>query len=883
MKRLSATELRAAYLAFFAERGHTVRPSDSLIPENDPTLLFTGAGMNQFKDMFLGVGNLPFKRATTCQKCLRTGDLEVVGATPRHHTFFEMLGNFSFGDYFKKEAIEWAWEFLTGVLGIPEGKLSVTVHTTDDEAAELWRGRIGLPASRIERRGDHDNFWPADAPAQGPNGPCGPCSEIYYDLGEGVNEADRQLEIWNPVFTQFDRSGPVPGEGALNPLRQKNIDTGMGFERLVAVLQGVKSNFDTELFMPIITRLSQIAGRAYVFDSASGVKMRRIADHARAAAFCVADGATPGNVGRRYVVRKIIRRAVRDGVDLGISEPFLHKLAPVVSTILGPTYPELPGQLATVQSAIENEEVQFRRTLDKGLARISLLAAELTARHRTTLDGEAAFALFAEQGMPLEIVKEEMAGAGIVVDAAGFEAAMARHREVSGGATADTVFEVGPFEEIRAGRPPTRFLGHTEQKAPAKIAGIIAGDRRVEQATSAHGDVALILDRTPFYGESGGQVGDRGRIASRGAEFVVHDTKRVEGYHLHLGRVRHGALSVDEPVEAQIDAAWREAVKKNHTATHLLHQALRRRMPGAAQAGSLVAPDRLRFDVSFTRREFPDLADLERDVNALVLANLPVRTEEMPLARARELGAIALFGEKYGDQVRLVNIGDGASRELCGGTHVAGTGEIGGFRVTSLAPIAASVLRVEAVTGAAAIEAAGRDRAVLAALSTALKARAEELPRRVEALQGEVKALRKELDEVKNKQARGGVEDLIRAARRVGDAAVVAGVAPGAGAKNLREMSDLVKGKVRSVVVVLGSDEDGKPNLVVAATRDLVERGFDAGAVIKEIAPKIGGGGGGRKEFAQAGGKDAAGLHAAVEAGADLAARMLGGLHPLSP
>ncbi len=676
---MKTDELREAYLDYFSSQGCVRRPSDVLVP-NDPTVLFTPAGMNQFKREFMGLGDPSFKRTTTCQKCIRTGDIENVGKTPRHMTFFEMLGNFSFGDYFKREAIHWAWEFLTKVLKIPRERLTYTVYLEDDEAFDIWHKEVGVPADRITRMGEDDNFWPAGAPTHGPNGVCGPCSEIFYH-GDGVEE----VEIWNLVFTQFNRVGP----GQLEPLPKKNIDTGMGLERAAAALQGMKSNFEIDIFRPIVAATAEVLDVDYarVKDTHDGVRIRRASDHARALTFCIHENVRPGPEKQGYVVRRLLRRAVLDAYQMGQREPFLHKLPPVVADAMKGAYPELRDSVPRIQNVIREEEERFLRNLENGMGMISDTFKRTKAAGSDTIDGREAFKLHDTYGIPIEITESLAADQNLRVDMTAFKKAQDEARKIARGtAEAADVFATGPLDALReAYHHGSEFLGYETTEAEGKVIGILEQGQLAESATTsatAGPPIALILDRTPFYAESGGQIGDTGTIRGPGFVFAVEDTRKDHDFILHTGRVTEGTVNLNAHVSATVEAPRRQAIRRAHSATHLLHHALHRHLgKHAQQAGSKVEPDRLRFDFANPEAVGKERLDqIETTVNALVMTGDPVTWTHMPIAEAKSLGAMALFGEKYPDIVRVVRM-DEFSKELCGGTHLDNVGQVGMFKI----------------------------------------------------------------------------------------------------------------------------------------------------------------------------------------------------------
>ena len=860
---MKTDDIRNAYLQFFVDRGAARVASDSLVPANDPTLLFTGAGMNQFKDQFMGL-RVTYTRATSSQKCIRTGDIMNVGVTPGHHTLFEMLGNFSFGDYFKKEAIAWAWEFVTGALKLPENRLQVSVHRQDGEAHAHWRRDIGLPESSIHRLGDHDNFWPADAPKLGPNGPCGPCSEIFYDRGaeHGCGRAScgiacdcrRWIEIWNLVFTQYDRQA----DGRLDPLPQRNIDTGMGLERIAAVMQGKARNLEIDIFQPLLAALSERSGHIYGADNALDVPMRRIADHVRAIAFCVSDGVTPSNTHRGYVLKRLLRRAVLDGRTLGIDGAFLHDLAPVVGRAMRSPYPEILDRAEMIAAAIRAEEEKFLATLERGLMLIDMAVKDARAEGRRELPGQAAFELYDTYGFPYELAEEVVAGQGLGLDRAGFDAAMAaaRAKAREGAKMKGDVFAKGPLQEVKKIARATDFTGYDALEGKAAVLAIVAND--VLQARATAGDaVTVVLDRTPFYGESGGQVGDAGMIIGDGNLVVrVEDTQKLDGIHLHIGTVESGTLSTGIAVAARVDADRRRDIERNHTATHLLHRALREVLGDKVeQRGSLVTPERLRFDFSHPRAlAIDERRRVEEIVNRRLLENGGVTASEMPIDEARAIGATALFGEKYGDVVRVVRAGTD-SVELCGGTHIAHTALAGSFRILSEESVAAGIRRIEAATGRAAFRRAWEGGETLAAVARELNVKSEDAPSRVRALLEEAKALAKQVAGLRGEAARAklaGVQPV-----EVGGAKLAVADLGAVAAKELASAASALRERLGDGVVAVLTGVDGaKASLAVAVGPTLVKGGLKAGDLVKRLAPIIGGGGGGRPEFAQAGGKD---------------------------
>jgi alanyl-tRNA synthetase len=882
---ITLDEIRERYLEFFKKRAHTVYPSDSLVPSNDPSLLFTGSGMNQFKDMFLGRGTLPFKRATTSQKCLRTGDLEAVGRTSRHHTFFEMLGNFSFGDYFKREAIHWAWEFATKEMGIAPERLTISVYKDDLEAYKIWNEEIGIPGARLARLGEGDNFWPANAPSQGPNGPCGPCSEIYYDYGPkyGCGSPDcsitcgcnRYVEIWNLVFTQFDRQDG----GVLQPLPQKNIDTGAGLERWASVLQGVHSNFETDVFMAIIGAEAQILGLTYSPGTEQSTRMRRIADHVRALTFCIADNALPGNTGRNYVVRRILRTALRDGVQLGHNQAFLHRLVPAVVAVMKKGYPYLLERQKTVEAVVKGEEEKFLDTLEKGNELINEAIARLRRDNNDTLSGDEAFKLYDTFGFPIEMTEQILRDHRMKFDRKRFEQIIEGRSE--GDRTAVDIFEKGPFSTIKEQKVPmTEFLGYGVPVAEigkpqeATVLRIIKIDDRkkydeskkditaftsllnaktstlVDGATQGS-EVAVLLDRTPLYGEGGGQAGDAGSIRGE-VTVAIEDCRKPDGYYIHLGKVAKGTLKVGAKVKIAVDAERRLNIMRNHTGTHLLQAALRAVLGGhVQQAGSVVEADRLRFDFSHFQALTPEeIRKVEDWVNGVVFADVPVTKIEMTMDEARSKGAIAFFGEKYGDRVRVVTVGPGLSVELCGGTHLEHSATIGAFRITSESSIGSGIRRIEAVTGPKVVEMARAQEDTLNELSRLLKSPRQDVPKKVQKLLEEVQKL---------KSTRGqdpGAGAYVEFKRDPDSNWIIYRIDAGDVDSARSKMDDLIKKqKFGSAIIAVGND---KPAFVIGVREDLVKaRGIRAGDLAKEIGKATGGGGGGRETQAQAGASDA--------------------------
>ncbi|MBN1400722.1 MAG: alanine--tRNA ligase [Anaerolineae bacterium] len=878
---VSSADIRSHFLAFFEQRGHTVVPSSSLIPANDPTLLFTNAGMVQFKEIYQGLETRSYSRAASSQKCMRVSgkhnDLDAVGPSPRHQTFFEMLGNFSFGDYFKAQAIEYAWAFLTREMGLPAERLYPTVYQEDDEAIRLWQKIAGLPAARITRLGKKDNFW-----EMGDTGPCGPCSEILYDRGapacscgsadcSPASECDRWLELWNLVFTQFDQQP----DGSLVPLPNPNIDTGMGLERITAVVQGVDNNYDTDLFLPIMERTRALLGASEAAMRANLVPYRVIADHSRALAFLIADGILPGNEGRSYVLRMILRRAARYGKLLGFERPFLAEAVQAVIDSMGDHYTELRERQAFIREAITQEEERFLTTLTVGLSRLDELAQRLRASGSQQVPGEEAFRLYDTYGFPLELTRDAAHELGLAVDEMGFQEAMAQQRERARGAQRFAADAEGDAYRQFA-LPKTVFLGYESLSARARVLAIVQDGQRLSLA-EAGSVVDVVLDVTPFYAEAGGQVGDTGELRAESGRALVMDTVRpVPETVVHRVRVREGRLAVGASLEAVVDRERRLDIARNHTATHLLHRALRQVLgEHAAQAGSLVAPDRLRFD--FAHLAPVSQAELKRVseiVNAEIRANRSLSTRITSYEAAVQAGVVALFGEKYGDQVRVVQV-EGFSAELCGGTHLHATGQIGAFIITSESSIGSGLRRIEALTGrgAEAYVYTRLDR--LARIADLVAARSGDEVERVETLLTETRELRRTVHELQQQVALARVDDLLDQAEEVKGVRVLASVVDAADVDTLRSMGDRFRDRLGSAVVALGALVDGRPLLIVALTQDLIGRGLSAGQIAKRAAAIMGGGGGGRPDFAQAGGKEAAALPQALTAVSRIVAESL--------
>jgi alanyl-tRNA synthetase len=863
----SSSQVRQDFLDFFRAKGHTIVPSAPLVPGNDPTLLFTNSGMVQFKDVFLGAEKRSYVRAADVQRCLRAGgkhnDLDSVGYTARHHTFFEMLGNWSFGDYFKKEAIAWAWELLTQVWKLPAERLLVTVYHTDDEAYGLWHDMIGVPAERIVRIGDNkgapyasDNFW-----QMADTGPCGPCTEIFYDHGAHIaggppgspdEDGDRFIEIWNLVFMQFDRQP----DGTLVPLPAPCVDTGMGLERLVAVLQHVHSNYEIDLFQALIRKAAELTGTADLENKS----LRVIADHIRAGSFLIVDGVLPSNEGRGYVLRRIIRRALRHGWMLGVRQPFFSQLVPTLVALMGEAYPELAQKQDFVERALRAEEERFAETLDAGMR----IFEDVAARAQGSIPGTDAFRLYDTYGFPVDLTADIARERGMAVDMAGFEAAMEQQRQTARAAGKFSGGTALPADLV-AQLTPTEFLGYDQLQADGlKIVALLHDGRPVQRLEAGQSGLVL-LDRTPFYAESGGQVGDTGRLQGAGGAFAVSDTLKLAGqFHGHLGQVEHGALAVGDLVAGAIDAQRRGATILNHSATHLLHAALRSLLgTHVQQKGSLVAPDRLRFDFSHFQPVTPaELAEIERRVNAEVRANHQAEIHNMGMQEALEFGAMALFGEKYGERVRVLRMGD-TSTELCGGTHVQRTGDIGLFKIVSESGVSAGVRRIEAVTGQGALDYVDGEERRLAEAAGLLGGSAAEVVERIRQLTERQRRLEREVESLKAKAASGATADLAGQAVEVDGIKVLAARLEGFDAKALRDAVDRLKQQLGDSVILLAGTEGGKAALVAGVNGAAMGR-VKAGELLGHVAGLIGGKGGGRPDLAQGGGEDGPALASAL-------------------
>ncbi len=877
---MTGDELRSKFLTYFEQRGHTIVKSSSLVPDDDPTLLFTNAGMVQFKRTFLGEDKRPYVRGVSSQKCVRAGgkhnDLENVGHTGRHHTFFEMLGNFSFGDYFKERAIELAWDLVTKGYGIPEDILWVSVYEKDDEAHRLWSSHTGIPEDRIVRLGEKDNFW-----SMGDTGPCGPCSEILMDQGESIGcgrpecrvgcDCDRYLELWNLVFMEFNRDE----SGRMAPLPKPSIDTGMGLERIAAAVQGVTNNYETDLFMPIIKEIETISGHSFKESPENDVSIKVIADHSRAIAFLIGDGVLPSNEGRGYVLRRIVRRAIRYGRTLGLTRPFLHQTAGKVARVMKDSYPELLEADAYIKNIIKNEEDRFLGTLDTGLRVLEDALGELKAKGISGVPGDLIFKMYDTYGFPVDIIQDIVRDDGMTLDIAGFEAAMDQQRlrsrsswKGAGGQETAEAYKVLSAQGIR-----TEFKGYDSTSIESEALMVVRDGKAVEQATA--GDpIELVSGTTPFYGEAGGQVGDRGRIFGKDFEMEVTDTVRdPNDIFIHKGKVLQGSISPGQKVTLTVDKERRLAIARNHTATHILHAVLRQILGDhVKQSGSLVTPDRMRFDFThFSAVDEKTLQDIEILVNDRIQQNIPLQIEEMDADEAFESGATALFEEKYGDRVRLVAIED-FSKELCGGTHTGRTGDIGLFKVVSEGSVAAGVRRIEALTGKAAISHTQETSRTLHTLAQMLKIKPEELIERFQKTLTQLKSVDKELAALKAKKAVASSDRLLSEVKSVNGVSVLAQEVSVETPAALRDLADRFKAKMKSGIVVLGSRTSDKALLVVVVTKEHLGR-YHAGQIVKQVAAVVGGGGGGRPDMAQAGGSKPEKLSEALDIVFDIVAR----------
>ncbi len=855
---MNSRELRSAFLEYFQGKGHSIVDSSPLVPDNDPTLLFTNAGMVQFKDAFAFRENRGYTRAASCQRCVRAGgkhnDLDNVGYTARHHTFFEMLGNFSFGDYFKEEAITFAWEFLTEVVGLPADKLWVTVHDSDDEAEAIWIEKVGVDPARITRLGDDDNFW-----TMGDTGPCGPSSEIFYDHGPEVpggppgsadGDLDRYIEIWNLVFTQYDRSA----DGTLTPLPKQCVDTGMGLERLAAVLQGVHDNYEIDLFQALIQKAAALLN----VSDLSQPSLKVIADHIRAATFLIADGVVPSNEGRGYVLRRIIRRALRHGHKLQSTEPFFHKLTAEVVSQMGDAYPLIRQTQRQIEKVLLKEEQQFDLTLDQGMKILSEAIDELEG---SEIPGPVVFKLYDTYGFPTDLTADIARERNLTIDMAGFDIEMDGQRERARAASRFGTADTGSLEIDGV----TRFVGYDTLEDESIVVALLKEGQAVEQV-SAGEDVLVVLDQTPFYAESGGQVGDSGSLRAEGFSAEVKDTQKAGEAFVHQAVVAAGSLKVGDSVSTEVDRLTRDATRLNHSATHLMHAALRQVLgEHVAQRGSLVDAERLRFDFShFEAVTKAELREIERLVNDQIRKNSPVTTEIMDIDTAKNKGAMALFGEKYAEEVRVLTMGDGFSVELCGGTHASRTGDIGLFRVTSEQGVAAGVRRIEAVTGTAAVVLVESQQDLLEQTAALIRAEPQTLMDKVQGLLEQNKKLEKTVADLNRKLATGGGQDVTASAVDMGEFKLLVSQLDGADPKSLPDALDQIKNKLGSGIVILGTVSGGKVGLIAGVTKDLTSR-FNAGELVNHVASQVGGKGGGRADMARAGGSEPDGLPAALE------------------
>jgi alanyl-tRNA synthetase len=932
---MKTDELREKYLAFFESKGHSRRPSDVLVPHGDPSVLFTPAGMNQFKDHFLGKVKLDFTRATTCQKCLRTGDIDNVGRTAYHHTFFEMLGNFSFGDYFKRDAIHWAWEFLTSKewLAIDPNRLTVSVYLDDDEAAGIWTQDIGLPSDRVVRMGEDDNFWPAGAPSQGPDGVCGPCSEIFYH-----DEKGSEVEIWNLVFTQFNRVGDPPDN--LRPLPSKNIDTGMGLERIASVLQGVDTNFHIDVLRPIVEAAAEICGRNYVPDSDDGRRLRRITDHVRACTFAIHESVEPGTKKQSYVIRRLLRRAILDGHQMGLKGPFLYQLVEAVVNQMKVPYPDLPSTQSRVADEIQEEEKIFFGTIDEGVARIERVFEDMKSGQRMMVSGEEAADLYTTFGVPPELFQQLANERQFTFDWDGYRAAMEEHGQVSGGGRGE-LFKTGAIESIKSAIQHTEFVGYDEEHSEACIRGVVHDDKSCEEfdKTGTAEPVIVILDRSPFYGESGGQVGDAGRLVTDHMTFQVHDTQKNGDLLLHYGVLEQGTLRVGESVRAEVDHERRQGIRRAHSATHILHHALQTNLgEHAQQRGSKVEEDHLRFD--FKNRshvEFDMLEKIERDVIERIGEQAAIRWDYMPIDEARSEGAMMLFGEKYPDVVRMVSMG-GFSKELCGGTHLTNTQEVGAFEIVAEEAVSAGTRRIVALTGGKAEEHQQQVAEAAQQVAALLGVSVNGIPAGIKALMQHVRELKKQLasgqvselpaadtpvsgasdasdypavraslresarllnaplfdvaprvngmkEEVAQLEAEVAAlaqaesvtaASLLESADQVAGVTVVLSQVPVGNANLMRQLIDQIRQQTDDSVVLLAGTDGDRCLLVCGVSKGAVSK-IKAGDIVKAVAPVVGGGGGGRPEMAQAGGKEPAKIPDALAAAKAFVASTLTG------
>ncbi len=858
MQKLGLNEIREKYLSFFEGKAHYRMPSFSLVPENDPSLLLINAGMAPLKPYFTGRQTPPSKRVTTCQKCIRTPDIERVGKTARHGTFFEMLGNFSFGDYFKHEATAWAWEFVTKVMEIPTDKLWVTIYEDDDEAFDIWTKEVGVAPDRVVRMGKEDNFWEIGT------GPCGPCSELYFDRGEENGcgspdcavgcECDRFVEFWNLVFTQFDRQE----DGTYLPLAHPNIDTGMGLERIACIMQGVDSLFDVDTIYRISEKICEMANVEYKKDEKTDVSIRVVTDHIRSTVFLVSDGVRPSNEGRGYVLRRLLRRAARHGRLLGIEKPFLAELADTVIQESCGAYPALSENQDRIKNVIRLEEERFNQTIDAGFAMLNSFIADRAEGDDSLFSGEQAFKLYDTYGFPIDLTREILAEKGIAVDEEGFASEMDKQRARARAARAK-IGDVGwddKIADLLATMPKTDFVGYDNLSVSAKVLALIADQEKVDSLSDGEGIV--VLDTTPFYGEGGGQVGDKGILSCELGTAEVLDTKKTaDGKFYHIIKVTEGELKEGDVVTATVDADYRAAVSRNHSVTHLLHKALQNRFGAeVGQAGSLVENGRMRFDFTLTQPiSAEDLKVVEAEVNYHILKALPVKWENMPIDQAKALGATAMFGDKYGDVVRVVTMGD-YSMELCGGCHVTNTAEIGLFKILSEGGVAAGIRRIEGTTGFGVMEELYSLESELSGAASVLKCAPRDVAQKAQSLQSELKAASSQVEALTAKMAKNAASDLLDGAQEIGGVTVVTAKMENTGVDGLRALGDSIKEKLPCAFIALADVSDGKVTFVTMATKEAVAKGVHAGNIIRDMAKIAGGGGGGRPDSAQAGGKD---------------------------
>lgn len=878
MRKIGLNELRELYLSFFESKGHLRLPSFPLVPQNDPSILLINAGMTPLKPYFTGQEKPPRNRVTTCQKCIRTPDIENVGKTARHGTFFEMLGNFSFGDYFKKEAIPWAWEFMTKTVSIPENLLFASIYEEDDEAFEIWNKDVGLPAEKIFRMGKKDNFW------EHGTGPCGPCSEIYFDRGPDKGcgspdctvgcECDRFIEVWNNVFTQFDRQE----DGSYLPLATRNIDTGMGLERLACVVQGVDTIFEVDAIRAILDHVCRLTGTEYGKEYKKDVSIRVITDHSRSVTMMVSDGILPSNEGRGYVLRRLLRRAARHGRLMGMKRAFLTEMADTVIACFGEAYPNLMEKQDYIKKVISMEEERFYITIDQGNVILEDFMQDVRKAGTNRLTGEMVFKLHDTYGFPLDLTREIVLESGLEIDEEGFQAEMKKQKDKAREAHKSregSAWEKDLFANTDKS-VPTDFVGYKETFCEANVLFIIKDDELSDNAQQDD-EVTLVLDKTAFYAESGGQIGDIGKITTDSFSFIVTNCKKTpDGKYLHSGKVETGSVQVGDRVKASIDTERRLATARNHTVTHLIHKALKNVLGDHVnQAGSQVTPERLRFDFThFSSISSEQLEAIEQEVNAKILENLPVAVQELSIDEARKSGATALFGEKYGDVVRVVTVGN-YSKELCGGTHLTYSGQAGLVKILGESGISAGVRRIEALTGFNAIHFYKSREDLLKQVSDAVKATPEDTVRKIDSLNDEVRSIKKELEQINSKLVRGATDAILENAQEVKGLKIVAAKMEGLDMNALRNASDTLKTKIGSGVVALASYKDDKVNLIVSATQDAVKAGIHCGNIIREAAQVCGGGGGGRPDMAQAGGKDADKIDEALKVAREKAVEMI--------